>query len=366
MPKKGEKMSEEHKKKIGLAHTGKRGRKLSDEHKKKIAEKMKGNQHTKGKKLSEETRRKISESLKGKVHSEESIRRVAEKLKGRKPSEKSLEALAKYNATKGPMPEEQRKKISERMKVIGKDPKYRKKLSEGQKKRHADPEKRKKFLAQFDDKTRKKMSEKAKEYFSDPKNKEKISAANRKARLTEYSDPERKAKRFNSAFRKKVSQNAKVQWANSEIREKMINSLNEAWQGESRKSRVKSLIDNQGNGINGKRYLKGYHDSPKAGRVQYKSSWELQVFQQLDSDDTVETYVGEPVPITYEIEGRFREYYPDLFIKYKSGLEKLVEIKPQWQVSDPINQAKFKAAKALFGNNFEVWTENELDNKPFL
>lgn len=60
----GKKLSEEHKEKLRVAHTGKT---LNDEQKRKISEREKGSKHwCYGKPRSEETKRKISESLKGK------------------------------------------------------------------------------------------------------------------------------------------------------------------------------------------------------------------------------------------------------------------------------------------------------------
>jgi len=78
--KKGNKLSEETKKKIGNALKGNKynlGRKLSEEHKKKIGE------ANKGKKLSEETKRKISLAHKGKYHSEETKKKISEAQKGK-------------------------------------------------------------------------------------------------------------------------------------------------------------------------------------------------------------------------------------------------------------------------------------------
>lgn len=108
----------------------------------------------------------------------------------------------------------------------------------------------------------------------------------------------------------------------------------------------------------------GYYESSKAGTVFYRSSYELIVFKSLDQDRNVESFEVEPMSIRYEYGGIVRNYTPDIFITYKNGSKKVVEIKPQYQLQDPINQAKFKAAKALFGDNFEIWTENELDTKP--
>ena len=62
--KKGKHLSEEHKKKIGVALKGEKnpmyGKHLSEEHKKKMREALKGNTYAKGKHASEETKNKMS------------------------------------------------------------------------------------------------------------------------------------------------------------------------------------------------------------------------------------------------------------------------------------------------------------------
>ena len=74
-------LSEEAKKKISIAHSGK---KLSDEHKKKISERLKGRE---GKPVSEETRKKLSiivkEHMKKHPVSEETKRKLTEVNKGK-------------------------------------------------------------------------------------------------------------------------------------------------------------------------------------------------------------------------------------------------------------------------------------------
>lgn len=80
---KGKKFTEEHKRKISIAH---RGKKISKEHRKKMSKAHKGKKH------SEETKKKISEAHKrnpgrgmlGKHHSEEVRKRISLAQKGKK------------------------------------------------------------------------------------------------------------------------------------------------------------------------------------------------------------------------------------------------------------------------------------------
>jgi len=91
-------LSEETKKKISIAHTGKKRKPMSEESKKKLSESMKGKNL--GKKLSEERRQQISNALTGRKRkplSYETKQKIRESNLGR---------------SNGPMPDEQRKKIS--------------------------------------------------------------------------------------------------------------------------------------------------------------------------------------------------------------------------------------------------------------
>ena len=80
-------------------------------------------QSQKGRAISEETKQKIREKLAGVRPSDESIAKMREKLKGkRKParSDEHCQRLSEVARTRGPMSEEQKKKISDKMKTSDK------------------------------------------------------------------------------------------------------------------------------------------------------------------------------------------------------------------------------------------------------
>lgn len=121
MPKKGHKMSEEHKKKIALANKGK---KRTPEMIEKMRETTKNNptKYWKGKKLSEEHRKKLSESHKGYKFSEERKKRASEAFSGekhpffgKKHSKESKKKMAIANTGRIKSIEE-RRKLSEALK----------------------------------------------------------------------------------------------------------------------------------------------------------------------------------------------------------------------------------------------------------
>lgn len=111
-----------------------------------------------------------------------------------------------------------------------------------------------------------------------------------------------------------------------------------------------------------KGYDSGWHDSPKAGRQFYRSSYELHYFRMLDSDSDVVTYQSEPLKIPYLWEGSIKNYTPDILVTRRDR-KQLIEVKPANLVNEPKNLAKAIAADAWCSQNeveYVVVTENEL------
>lgn len=108
----------------------------------------------------------------------------------------------------------------------------------------------------------------------------------------------------------------------------------------------------------------GFYDSKKAGKVYYRSSYELKAYELLDSDIKVISFTPEPFHIEYtNDEGNTRHYRPDILINLKSGKKKLVEVKPLWKLSQASTQLKINAGKKYAmknGMGWQVWTEKEL------
>lgn len=127
-------------------------------------------------------------------------------------------------------------------------------------------------------------------------------------------------------------------------------------------ARMKSLWK-KGHFANAKmgRGRSGFHHSQKAGRVLYRSSYELKAFTLLDNDETVLSYEVEPLSISY---GQGRWYKPDLLVYYEAKTL-LVEIKAKWALTEPSVVAKHKAAEDYVSSSakidkFVVWTEDDL------
>lgn len=112
-------------------------------------------------------------------------------------------------------------------------------------------------------------------------------------------------------------------------------------------------------------HLKGKHQSPKAGNIHFRSSYEKKAYLKLDEDETVKTYSIEEVSIDYIHPNKkiTSQYLVDMLVEYYDGTKKLIEIKPEKMLEDSIVQAKIESAKikaSELGYEFEVWTEMDL------
>jgi hypothetical protein len=101
----------------------------------------------------------------------------------------------------------------------------------------------------------------------------------------------------------------------------------------------------------------------------YRSMWERRFMIYCDRSENILEWSSEAIHIPYVSpkDDRLHNYYPDFYIKYKDvkgdTVEKIVEIKPQWQKRWSVNRAKWKAAKEYckeHGYLFQVLTEKEL------
>jgi len=108
----------------------------------------------------------------------------------------------------------------------------------------------------------------------------------------------------------------------------------------------------------------GFYESKKAGRVFYRSSYELIAFKMLDDRASVSGFRPEPLLIEYaNTDGNIRRYRPDILIEWVDGSMTLVEVKPMWQLSDENVKRKLHAGAGYAKQRnwrFEVWTEIEL------
>lgn len=120
--------------------------------------------------------------------------------------------------------------------------------------------------------------------------------------------------------------------------------------------------------------------SYKDGWVQYKSGLELRSFKYCDLNPKVVEWSLEPFAIGYlsPRDMKVHRYFPDLWLRFETGVNFVVEIKPSSETKMPrksdkqyarkletylVNQAKWEAARNFCkekGAHFQVLTEKVL------
>ncbi len=94
--------------------------------------------------------------------------------------------------------------------------------------------------------------------------------------------------------------------------------------------------------------------------MNYRSGWELQVYECLEDLPNIEKYEVESLKIPYYWMGKWRNYFPDLLLHYADGSKEIWEIKPSNQTSLDQNHAKWNACNDFclkHGHRFVVQTE---------
>lgn len=103
----------------------------------------------------------------------------------------------------------------------------------------------------------------------------------------------------------------------------------------------------QEKGLIGQAGFRGTHNSSKSSLpISYRSSYELQFMQLMDTDPNVLSYCYEAVVIGYEIAGAFHRYIPDFVVQLTTGVL-LIEVRPRNLQIDPKSIAKFITARAF-------------------
>lgn len=151
-----------------------------------------------------------------------------------------------------------------------------------------------------------------------------------------------------------------------ELRKKRSELTKESWKDPERRKKGLDILTE----ISKKndRYKCGHFFSIKNNKnLHYRSSYELKAYKKLESDVNVKSYIVEPFYIEYvkPSDNTEHSFHPDIFIEYANNETTLLEIKPEYQLSDPIVLSKFHAAKQYCQEHnitrFECWTEKELD-----
>jgi hypothetical protein len=152
----------------------------------------------------------------------------------------------------------------------------------------------------------------------------------------------------------------------SEGRKKMLDAQGGLLK-ETREKLSKATIQQYINGFDPKtNHVRGDHFSSKCDKImKFKSSYEKKAFMKLDADDNVLKYEYESTIVEYinPLKGITGSYLVDLLVYYKDGTKKLIEVKPNSWLRDPVVVAKIEAAYEYaksMGITFEVWEEMTL------
>lgn len=109
-----------------------------------------------------------------------------------------------------------------------------------------------------------------------------------------------------------------------------------------------------------------------AERQEYESLLERDFLTLLRVDNSVESFITQPIKIPYTLAGRARSYTPDVLVKFRPDSQGVVrrttlfEVKPQEYADHPDHELAAKLAAAnLFcpsqGWEFQIVTEVEID-----
>lgn len=116
------------------------------------------------------------------------------------------------------------------------------------------------------------------------------------------------------------------------------------------------------------RYRTGSHESPKAGIVAYRSSYERRACVCFDADPEIVSYEYEQLKIAHkqwtllgtgEQFPTARSYTPDFVLKMSDGRVRIVELKSEFGAGTGRNAKKLKLAEAFcerVGWTYELWT----------
>lgn len=111
----------------------------------------------------------------------------------------------------------------------------------------------------------------------------------------------------------------------------------------------------------------GFFNSAKNGKqVFYRSSMERDAYIILENDMNVASYKNEPFHIPYEVEGIIKNYVPDILVFYSDGSKILIEVKPSYRFKYHCELIKIEALEKYSSENsipYAIWTEKEIYGK---
>jgi uncharacterized C2H2 Zn-finger protein len=113
-------------------------------------------------------------------------------------------------------------------------------------------------------------------------------------------------------------------------------------------------------------FREGYFVSEKNGgkKMHYRSGYECEVYEALETLNEVAAYDVEPFSVQYFFNGEEKKYFPDLSVQFTDGHVEIWEVKPKSQTDLEVNDAKWIAASnysLIRGWDFKVITEKGIE-----
>jgi hypothetical protein len=105
-----------------------------------------------------------------------------------------------------------------------------------------------------------------------------------------------------------------------------------------------------------------FYSTKNKANIRYESGLELLIYKLLEQMSHVKSYQRCNFFIEYQFDTSIHRYIPDLFVEYSCDQNEIIEIKPNWQLKDMRNKAKFKAAKRYakkINAKFVIYTEDK-------
>jgi hypothetical protein len=150
-----------------------------------------------------------------------------------------------------------------------------------------------------------------------------------------------------------ISERNVRKWKDKAYRDNLVQKAKDRWTNPDYRSKI------TGNG-----YGSGYHDSPIAGRIHYRSSWEKRAYEILDCNEWLMTYAVEAIHIPYQIDGITHNYIPDIVATWIDGSVHLIEISRNNDLENKKHKIEAATAYAKANNClFYIWTQDHLWNE---
>jgi hypothetical protein len=193
-------------------------------------------------------------------------------------------------------------------------------------------------------------------YLSSNRSKESLDKTSESLKLSYKNDPtasERRAKsiherNINDPESRKRRSNATKLMATEDYRMKMSRIISERYQNPKEREKTglasKRMWMNPSDAMKHRRRNSSidYYSDYENKIIHLDSKWELKFIENCKLNPNIKSVLREPIMIWYydSTTSKMRRYFPDFLVEYNNGKKELIEIKPNYLLTDPIVKAK--------------------------